>query len=87
MFLKFLIGFGAALVILWWVRKSLGWKQPPKNDSAAANEKPNRTWYGKKKAVLLPCAHCGLHVPQTEAIVQQGKAYCSLAHLQAASVG
>lgn len=85
MVLKFLLGFGAALVILWWVRKSLGLKNPAKNEMPGAEAKPRRTWYGKKKAALVACAHCGLHVPQGEAIAQQGRVYCSVAHLQAAA--
>ncbi|BAU47686.1 hypothetical protein SVA_1109 [Sulfurifustis variabilis] len=33
---------------------------------------------------MLPCAHCGLHVPEHEAIVREGAAYCSEEHYRAA---
>ncbi|MEM7020796.1 MAG: PP0621 family protein [Pseudomonadota bacterium] len=26
------------------------------------------------------CEHCGLHVPEREAVIAQGKVYCSEAH-------
>ena len=36
------------------------------------------------KAVdMLPCAYCGEHIPEPEAITKNGKAYCSQAHLEA----
>lgn len=31
--------------------------------------------------IMLPCAHCGVHIPQSEAIsVSPGLAFCSDAH-------
>lgn len=33
---------------------------------------------------MLACAHCGVHLPQTDAVLDPaGRAYCSAAHLQA----
>lgn len=33
---------------------------------------------------MLACAHCGVHLPQTDAVIDAaGRAYCSAAHLQA----
>ena len=29
---------------------------------------------------IEPCAHCGVHVPAADAVVRDGKAYCSDAH-------
>jgi uncharacterized protein len=31
---------------------------------------------------MLRCAHCGTHLPQTEAITGRQGHYCSLAHRQ-----
>lgn len=31
---------------------------------------------------MLRCTHCGLHLPQSEAIFAHGHAYCSSAHAQ-----
>lgn len=29
---------------------------------------------------MLACAHCGVHVPQKDAVIAQGEAFCSEAH-------
>lgn len=29
---------------------------------------------------MLACAHCGTHIPQTEALMQGHRAYCSAEH-------
>ncbi len=33
---------------------------------------------------VVPCAHCGVYVPRTEAIHANGKTYCSDAHSETA---
>ena len=33
---------------------------------------------------MLQCAHCGVHVPSSEAVVSGTRAYCSSAHRDAA---
>ncbi len=36
---------------------------------------------GAKPATMLECAHCGVHLPQTEALFDVGgRPYCSEAH-------
>ncbi|WP_119352541.1 PP0621 family protein [Azohydromonas sediminis] len=32
---------------------------------------------------MLTCAHCGVHLPRSEALVAGGRAYCSAAHRDA----
>jgi len=32
---------------------------------------------------MLTCAHCGVHLPRSEALVADGRAYCSAAHRDA----
>jgi uncharacterized protein len=32
---------------------------------------------------MLTCAHCGVHLPRSEALVAAGRAYCSAAHRDA----
>lgn len=32
---------------------------------------------------MVACAHCGLHIPQSEAVQQAGQLYCSQEHAQA----
>lgn len=29
---------------------------------------------------MTPCAHCGLNVPAREAVLHDGKSFCSVAH-------
>ena len=31
---------------------------------------------------MVACAQCGLHIPQSEAVLQAGQTYCSLEHAQ-----
>jgi uncharacterized protein len=31
---------------------------------------------------MLACAHCGLHIPEDEAIRRHGKAYCCREHAE-----
>ncbi|MGD2117458.1 MAG: PP0621 family protein [Chromatiales bacterium] len=38
---------------------------------------------GKKKVItgnMVECAHCGLHLPEEEAVSRHGKFYCSEQH-------
>ena len=32
---------------------------------------------------MVACAHCGLHLPYSDAVVQHGVAYCGADHLRA----
>ncbi len=32
---------------------------------------------------VLPCAHCGVYIPQSETYVSDGKIYCSREHAKA----
>jgi uncharacterized protein len=31
---------------------------------------------------MVRCAHCGLHIPENEAVTMQGRYYCSKEHLK-----
>lgn len=33
---------------------------------------------------IVPCAHCGVHVPASEAVEADGRHYCSVEHRDAA---
>jgi uncharacterized protein len=38
---------------------------------------------GKQDRIeIVPCAKCGVHIPREEALMHDGKAYCSAAHLE-----
>lgn len=48
-------------------------KPPPSARPGAADAMP-----------MLACAHCGVHLPKTDAVFDPaGRVYCSTAHLQA----
>jgi uncharacterized protein len=35
---------------------------------------------GKTPATMLACAHCGLHLPAADAVLDGSRVYCSEAH-------
>ncbi|MFM2065499.1 MAG: hypothetical protein RLZZ584_408 [Pseudomonadota bacterium] len=66
-----LIGLGA-----WWllrrVRRGPSVDQPQARPSATSVRAPQ---------AMVRCAHCGLHLPQVDAVTDEaGRSYCSAAH-------
>lgn len=47
---------------------------------ANANAKRARTPRREGSQRMVRCQHCGLHVPEAEAIADQGRFYCSEEH-------
>lgn len=41
----------------------------------------------RREADMVQCAYCGLHIPETEAIAQDGRHYCCQAHRQVERTG
>ncbi|MBK6470916.1 MAG: hypothetical protein IPF94_09255 [Betaproteobacteria bacterium] len=77
--MKFLLLLAVVGIALWLFKsrhRVSGPKKPPpqaKPGTPAAGTTP-----------MLACAHCGVHLPQTDAVFEPaGRAYCSAAHLQA----
>ena len=74
--MKYLIWVAIIFVGLWWIRQQRSGTHSPS--------------YKKNKGsnVMLPCVHCGLHVPETEAVYGnlftngEPAPYCSQQHLQ-----
>jgi uncharacterized protein len=64
----------AALLLLFWILRQL-WRRHL------------ATHRGSPPSVkqMVPCAHCGLYLPQDEAISQNGRYYCCTEHRDAAS--
>lgn len=44
--------------------------------------KPKRPRAREDAAPMVRCAHCGVHVPKTQALSQDQHWYCSQAHLE-----
>lgn len=63
-----------ALIAVWWVRRALSdfkrVQQRKRADEASRNT-PER---------MVACAHCGLHVPESEGVREDERFYCSDAH-------
>jgi uncharacterized protein len=45
----------------------------------AEEEKPERRRVGKEERVV-PCAQCGIHVPESAAVAWRGRSFCSDEH-------
>lgn len=70
-----------ALVFLgiFLLRKMMGSRNPKPGE-----ENQGRSGDSKKSdpqnAALIRCAHCGVHLPQSDAFWREGQAYCSSTH-------
>lgn len=62
------------LAVIWsiWKKRQAGGAAKP---AAPAQAQPEN---------MLICAHCGVHFPEGDGLLEDGKAYCSEAHRQAA---
>ncbi|QDF98745.1 hypothetical protein CJ010_20510 [Azoarcus sp. DD4] len=75
-----LLLFVLILVGIWWLRRVLG----PKSRGGGAGA--SRGGQGKAPAGegamerMVECAHCGVHVPESEGVSDAGRFYCSEAH-------
>ncbi|HLW05179.1 MAG TPA: PP0621 family protein [Azoarcus sp.] len=58
------------VIVYWWARRAL--------DERRRRNKPMRR--PVKGERMLACAHCGLHVPESEALKAEGRFYCSEQH-------
>ncbi len=69
-----LLFFILALFIIWQIARHL---IASRNQSEKLNSKKQKTVKSDK---MVACRQCGLHIPQDEAIISQGKAFCSDEH-------
>lgn len=67
--MKGLLLLMVVLVGAWW------WRQ--KNRVKSSSDKPTNQASTER---MVHCAHCGLHLPQTDAIVANGVFFCSNEH-------
>lgn len=70
--MKYLLLF-AFLFVIWWA-----WK---KRAGAEVQKGARRSPAPEK---MLVCAHCGVHLPESEAVSDGSRNYCCDAHRQAA---
>jgi uncharacterized protein len=67
--MRYLILLGIVFCVVWWIklnRATSARKHHDDNDSPPQN--------------MVRCAHCGLHLPENEAIHSNKAVYCSQAH-------
>ena len=73
LFILFLIG-------LFYVRRALrGGHKPTATPQPGAPEPLRAEAYGEIEQ-MVPCAHCGLHVPESEGVRGAGGFFCSEEH-------
>jgi uncharacterized protein len=64
--MKYLVLLLIVLVGIWWIRQQ---------------RKPDQTFSKKSGTqVMVPCARCGTHVPENDAVRGHKGLYCSAAH-------
>jgi uncharacterized protein len=69
--MKFVLVVLAVVVLLWMLRGSVRRMRPPappRSDNPAAPQ------------AMLSCAHCGVHLPSSEALPGRGGVFCDDAH-------
>ena len=70
---RILIILALIFIGLWLVRKAMGARKG--GDAPADSKKDPRD-----SAALVQCAHCGVRLPQVDAIWREGRGYCSITH-------
>jgi uncharacterized protein len=74
--MKFLLLLLVVAFALWLLKTKSRAVPPPKHKAPPQVPEPATT--------MLPCVHCGLHLPQAETVQDAaGRVYCSEAHRQA----
>jgi uncharacterized protein len=74
--MKYLIWLLIVFAGIWWIRQQ---RQTPSDDTRDQTDKAARPGGPQ---VMVPCAHCGVHLPKSEAIQGTQGLYCSEAHRQ-----
>lgn len=70
--LKYLLVLLVVVLFAWWVFRPRRTAAPP-----AARPAPKAE---AAPQAMLQCAHCGVHLPRAEALVDERGAFCSEAH-------
>lgn len=72
--MKYLIWLVIIVLAIWAYKRSRRPAQPPADKTPAPATPSN----------MVGCAHCGLHLPQEEAVTGEKGLYCSTEHRSAA---
>lgn len=71
------------LVILWALQRGAQGRRRQTRDETPRATDPS----SDASRTIVPCAHCGVHLPRAEAIEADGRMYCSHAHASLARHG
>lgn len=74
LFIVVLLAVGLMLLKSWQRKQQL------KRDQQRDQDNKAQSGAVLKNTRMVRCLHCGLHVPEHEAIAQGGKHFCSLEH-------
>jgi uncharacterized protein len=66
--MRYLILLGIVLGVIWWIKLNRATSQRQQDDNETQPQN------------MVRCAHCGLHLPENEAIHSRNAVYCSDAH-------
>jgi uncharacterized protein len=69
-----LLIFILVLIVIWWVRRAL--QKPRAGRGRGASDEGRR----QTPERMLACAHCGVHVPESEGVQAGEHFFCSEAH-------
>jgi uncharacterized protein len=72
--MKYLFLLLVVLLVIWAIKRG----------KAAKQDKPPSTPKASTPSEMVTCAHCGIHLPQEEAVSGQKGLYCSTEHRSAA---
>jgi uncharacterized protein len=76
-----------AVVVLWWLMGRARRDDPPRTGRGADAAAKKTTRSARSPALpaeIVSCAHCGLHLPRPEAVVDEaGRLYCDEEHRRA----
>jgi len=84
--MKYLLVLAVLWVAIWLWRKNRREEMHDAMRERAAKARQQQRTAASQPQAMVRCAHCGLHLPATDAIAGPGGAvYCSTAHREAAS--
>ncbi|RDH97035.1 PP0621 family protein [Caldimonas thermodepolymerans] len=71
---KYLVLLLVVVLVLWWAGR------PRVARSAGNTSRGGASAAGRQVRPMVACAHCGVHLPQDEALSGPGGHYCCEAH-------
>jgi uncharacterized protein len=77
-----LFGWVVAIVVVWFGVKLLRLSQRRRRSSSGDGPAGIARGTGAVEP-MVQCAHCGLHLPSSEAVIDGDRAWCSAAHRDA----